>query len=189
LRAFYRDVSDVNDIVPFGAVDSAPGNLGEGSHYGAEIETSLQLRQLGLIDAVISSKFLWQDSQVEDPFTGLSRRFSNQNHYELTVDARHDVQAWAISYGTAIGWNGPKIRSNFSTVEREITGPDVRIFFEKRFVNSIVGRLFWGNVLRPKTKRTRIVFVTSQADSEILRTEFRTQKQGGYYGFSFRGTF
>ena len=189
LRAFYRDISDVNDIVPFGAADSAPGNLGDGTHYGAEIETSLQLRQLGLIDAVISTTLLWQDSQVEDPFTGLNRRFSNQNQYELTVDARHDVRALAISYGTVIAWNGPKIRSDFNTVERETTGPDVRIFFEKRFSNGIVGRLFWGNVLRPKTKRTRTVFVTSQADGEILRTEFRTQKQGGFYGFSFRGTF
>ncbi len=189
LRAFYRDVSDVSDIVPFGVADSAPGNLGSGTHYGAEVETSLQLRQLGLIDAVISTTFLWQDSRVEDPFTGLKRRFSNQNKHELSIDARHDVQAWAISYGTVFSWNGPKIRSDFKTVERQTTGPDVRLFFEKRFANGIVGRLFWGNVLRPKTKRTRTVFLTSQADGEILRTEFRTQKQGGFYGFSFRGTF
>jgi outer membrane receptor for ferrienterochelin and colicins len=189
LRAFYRDVSDVTDIVPFGIADSAPGNLGAGTHYGAELETSLQLRQLGLIDAVISATLLWQDSRVEDPFTGLTRRFSNQNTFKLNIDARHDIQAWAISYGAVIQKNGPKIRSDFNTVERESTGADVRLFFEKRFENGIVGRLFWGNVLRPTTKRSRTVFVTSQADGQILRTEFRTQKQGGFYGFGVRGTF
>ncbi|MEQ8733786.1 MAG: TonB-dependent receptor [Rhodospirillaceae bacterium] len=189
LRAFYRDVSDVSDIVPFGTADSAPGNLGPGKHYGAEIETSLQLRQLGLIDGVISASFLWQDSSVLDPFTGLKRRFSDQEKYEFSLDARHDVQAWGISYGVVLAKNGPEITSDFESFERETTGPDMRIFLERRFENGIVGRLFWGNLLQPKTKRSRTVFLTSQADGEVLQSEFRTQKLGGFYGFSVRGTF
>lgn len=189
LRAFYRDVSDVSDTVPFGLNDSAPGNLGDGQHYGAELETSLQLRQLGLIDAVISATFLWQDSKVTDPFTGLSRRFADQEKYKLNLNARHDVQSLGISYGTVIAWNGPEIESDFETLERATTGPDVRIFLEKRFDNGIVGRLFWGNLLQAKTKRTRTVYVTSQADGEVLRNEFRTQRLGAFYGFSVRGTF
>ncbi|MEQ8508892.1 MAG: TonB-dependent receptor [Rhodospirillaceae bacterium] len=189
LRAFYRDVSDVSDIVPFGTADSAPGNLGPGKHYGAEIETSLQLRQLGLIDGVISASFLWQDSSVLDPFTGLKRRFSDQEKYEFSLDARHDVQAWGISYGLVLAKNGPEITSDFESFERETTGPDMRIFLERRFENGIVGRLFWGNLLQPKTKRSRTVFLTSQADGEVLQSEFRTQKLGGFYGFSVRGTF
>lgn len=189
VRVFYRDVSDVSDKVPFGINDSAPGNLGNGQHYGAELESSLQLRQLGLIDAVVSAKFLWQDSKVDDPFTGQSRRFAGQEQYTLNIDARHDVQSWGISYGTVIEKNGPKIQSDFDTFERVSVGPDVRIFLEKRFENGIVGRLFWGNLLRAKTKRTRTVYVASQADGEVLRNEFRTQQFGAFYGFSVRGTF
>ena len=179
----------MSDKVPFGLNDSAPGNLGSGKHYGAELETSLQLRQLGLIDAVISSTFLWQDSKVEDPFTGLTRRFAKQNRFKLSVDARHDVQAWNISYGAVIAWNGPTIQSNFDTFERETTGPDARLFFEKRFANGIIGRLFWGNVIRAKQKRTRTVYTISQADGAVDRVEFRYRKEGSFYGFSFRGTF
>lgn len=189
LRAFYRDVSDVSDRVPIGINDSAPGNLGSGQHYGAEIETSLQLRQLGLIDAVISTKFLWQDSKVEDPFTGQTRRFADQERFKLNLEARHDVQSLGVNYGTVIAWNGPEIESDFETFERKTTGPDVRIFMEKRFENGIVGRLFWGNLLQAKTKRTRTVYVTSQADGEVLREEFRSQRNGAFYGFSVRGTF
>lgn len=189
LRAFYRQVTDVSDQVPFGIADSAPGNLGSGKHYGAEVETSLQLRQLGLIDAVVSWTFLWQDSKVEDPFTGLNRRFADQEHYKLTMDARHDVQALSISYGAVVAANGPKIESDFDTVERASTGFDVRLFLEKRFGNGIVGRVFWGNLLQPKSKRDRTVFLTSQADGDILRTEFRTQRNGAFYGFGIRGTF
>lgn len=189
LRAFYRDVSDVSDRVPIGGNDSAPGNLGSGVHYGAEIETSLQLRQLGLIDAVISTTFLWQDSKVDDPFTGQSRRFADQEKYKLNLEARHDVQSLGINYGTVIAWNGPEIESDFETFERKTTGPDVRIFMEKRFENGIVGRLFWGNLLQAKTKRDRTVYITSQADGAVLRQEFRTQRNGAFYGFSVRGTF
>lgn len=189
LRTFYRDVSDVSDNVPFGIADSAPGNLGSGRHYGAELETSLQLQQLGLIDAVISATMLWQDSSVEDPFTGKRRRFADQERYTIDIDARHDIQAWALNYGAVVAIRGPKIRSDFETFERERAATDVRLFVERRFENGIVGRLFWGNVLRAKTKRTRIVYATSQAVGDVLRTELRTQKQGGFYGFSVRGTF
>lgn len=189
LRAFYRQVTDVNDQVPFGINDSAPGNLSSGKHYGAEIETSLQLRQLGLIDAVVSVTFLWQDSQVEDPFTGLNRRFADQEKYNLSLDARHDLQSLGVSYGAVVAANGPKIESDFDTVERAATGFDVRLFAEKRLDNGIVGRIFWGNIFQPKSKRNRTVFQTSQADGGILRTEFRTQKNGAFYGFGIRGTF
>jgi outer membrane receptor for ferrienterochelin and colicins len=189
LRTFYRDVSDVSDNVPFGVNDSAPGNLGSGRHYGAELETSLQLQRLGLIDAVISATMLWQDSSVEDPFTGQRRRFADQERYTIDIDARHDIQAWAINYGGVVAIKGPKIRSDFDTFEREKTATDIRIFLERRFSNGIVTRFFWGNVLRAKTKRTRIIYATSQAAGDILRTESRTQKQGGFYGFSVRGTF
>lgn len=189
LRAFYRQVTDVSDQVPFGANDSAPGNLSSGKHYGAEIETSLQLRQLGLIDAVVSMTFLWQDSQVEDPFTGLNRRFADQGKYKLTMDARHDLQSLGVSYGAVVAANGPKIKSDFDTSERATTGFDVRLFAEKRLDNGIVGRVFWGNIFQPKSKRNRSVFQTSQADGGILRTEFRSQKNGAFYGFGIRGTF
>ncbi len=189
LRAFYRDVSDVSDNVPFGVDDSAPGNLGSGRHYGAELETSLQLQKLGLIDAVISATLLWQDSSVEDPFTGERRRFADQERYEINIDARHDLRALAMNYGFVMTMEGPEISSDFETFEREKTGTDLRVFMERRFGNGLVGRLFYGNLLRSKTKRTRIVYATSQAAGDILRTEFRTQKQGGFYGFSVRGTF
>ena len=179
----------MNDQVPFGINDSAPGNLSSGKHYGAEIETSLQLRQLGLIDAVLSVTFLWQDSQVEDPFTGLNRRFADQQKYKLSMDARHDLQSLGISYGAVVAANGPKIESDFDTLERATTGFDVRLFAEKRFDNGIVGRVFWGNILQPKSKRNRTVFQASQADGGILRTEFRTIKNGAFYGFGIRGTF
>ena len=158
LRAFYRDVSDVTDKVPFGLNDSAPGNLGSGMHYGAELETSLQLKQLGLINAVVSTTFLWQDSKVDDPFTGLSRRFAKQKQSELRVDARHDVQELNISYGTVIEWSGPTIQSDFGTFERVKEGLGMRLFMEKRFANGIVGRLFWGNFLHSKSSRTKVVF-------------------------------
>ena len=188
-RIFYRDVNDVSDKVPFGPDDSAPGNLGSGTHYGAEIETSLQLRQFGFIDAVISSTFLWQDSEVNDPFTGEKRRFADQDRFEWNLEARHDVQRWNINYGAVASWSGPEIQSDFDTFERETKDPSVRFFMERRFANGIVGRMFWGNAFRAKNKRTRIVYATSQADGTIERTEFRRVIQGGFYGFSVRGTF
>ena len=65
-RVFYRRISDVKDLLPIldpvtsQPINSQPGNLGSGNHYGFEIENSLRLKQYSSIDAVITTKFLWQ---------------------------------------------------------------------------------------------------------------------------------
>lgn len=194
-RVFYRRISDVKDLLPIldpatsQPINSQPGNLGSGNHYGFEIENSLRLKQYSSIDAVITTKFLWQDSEVTDPFTGLNRRIAKQPKYEFTLGGRYDYQPWGTSLSVDLFKNGPTIESDFNELDIKTTSYDLRVFVEKSLNNGMTVRFFFGNALNQKTKRSRTRYVTTQAAGAIQQLEFRRQTMTRFNGISIRGTF
>ncbi len=188
-RVFYRRINDVKDLIPFGQADSQPGNLGSGNHYGFELDSSLRLKRFTGLDAVLSTTYLWQDSEVTDPFTGNRRRIGNQPKYELTVAGRYDIQAWGLSFNFNWIKKGPTIESDFNEFDFKTSGHDLRMFMEKSFGNGYIFRVFTGNILNALTTRTRTRFLTTQAAGTIQQLEFRRQRQTRFTGVSVRGTF
>jgi len=188
-RVFYRRINDVKDLIPLGIDDSQPGNLGNGSHYGAEFETSIRFARFTSVDAVLSGSVLVQDSSVTDPFTGLKRKIGNLKDYELKLEGRHDVQAWGLSYGFDLTRNGPTIESDFNEFDRKSTTLDARIYLEKTLRAGTILRVFWANLLEVNTRRERTIFNPSQASGSVERTEFRDEERGFIAGFRLRTTF
>ncbi len=188
-RVFYRLVSDVKDLIPFGLTDSQPGNLGSGDHYGVEVETSIRFGQFTNVDAVVSGSILLQDSKVEDPFTGIKRRFGNQHEYEYKLEARHDLQSLGTSYGFDLTKKGPTLESDAFEFDRKSVTVDARIFLEQTLMEGTILRLFWANMLEINNKRTRTIFDPNQASGNIDRIEFRDSRRGWIAGFRLRTTF
>ncbi|MDE0801473.1 MAG: TonB-dependent receptor [Rhodospirillaceae bacterium] len=188
-RVFYRRVNDVKDLVPFGLMDSQPGNLGSGDHYGGEVEGSIRFGRFTNVDAVISGSFLIQNSKVADPFTGVNRRFGNQTKYEYSMEARHDVKLLRLSYGFDFSKKGPTLESDISEFDVKSRSLDARIFLEQTIADGIVLRLFWANMLKINNKRVRTVFDPNQASGTIDRVEFRDSERGWIAGFRLRTTF
>lgn len=188
-RVFYRRVNDVEDLIPFGAFDSQPGNLGSGNHYGVEAESSIRFGQFTGVDAVLRTSVLLQDSKVTDPFTGVKRRFANQSEYEIKVDARHDVQSMGLSYGFDFTKKGPTIESDFNEFDDKSTTLDGRLFLEKTLGQGTILRVFWANFLEIRNLRTRTIFDPSQADGTVKEIQFRDQERGYILGFRMRTTF
>ena len=188
-RVFYRRVNDVKDLIPLGLNDSQPGNLGSGNHYGFELDGSLRLKQFTDIDAVLSTSYLWQDSEVTDPFTGDRRRIGNQPRYEYTISGRYDIQDWGLSFNFDWVKKGPTIESDFNEFDFKTTGHDLRMFVEKSIGNGMIFRVFVGNVLDALNTRTRTRFLTTQAAGTVQQLEFRRERQTRFTGVSIRGTF
>ena len=187
--AFYRRINDVKDLLPLGLTDSQPGNLGSGNHYGFELDSSLRLKSFFDIDAVLGATYLWQDSEVTDPFTGVRRRIGNQPKYEITVSGRYDIQAWGLSFNFDWVKKGPTIESDFNEFDFKTTGHDLRMFMEKSFGDGYIFRVFTGNLVDALNTRTRTRFLTTQAAGAIQQLEFRREKQTRFTGVSIRGTF
>ena len=188
-RVFYRRVNDVKDLIPLGLTDSQPGNLGSGNHYGAEVEASVRFGRFTDVDAVLSGSVLIQDSEVADPFTGVSRRFGNQPEYELSLEGRHDVQSLGLSYGFDFTKKGPTIESDFNEFDDKATTVDMRLFLEQTITQGTILRVFWANMLKVTNKRDRTIFVPNQASGIIDRREFREDERGWILGFRLRTTF
>lgn len=188
-RMFYRRINDVKDLLPFGPANSQPGNLGNGNHYGFEIDGSLRLKRLTSIDVVLNSTFLLQDSEVTDPFTGLRRRIAMQPQYKATFGGRYDHEAWGVSYNLNLAKKGRTIESDYNEFDIKTTGYDLRMSVEKSIGNGMSVRVFFGNVLDQHSTRTRTRFATTQAAGVIQQNEFRRQKSTRFTGASIRGTF
>ncbi len=201
-RVFYRRINDVKDLLAIFLldpdvedvllpvpIDSQPGNLGNGNHYGFELDSSLRLKRFFDIDAVLGATYLWQNSEVTDPFTGSRRRIAKQPKYEITISGRYDIQAWGLSFNFDWVKKGPTIESDFNEFDFKTTGHDLRMFMEKSFGNGYIFRVFTGNVLDALSTRTRTRFVTTQAAGNIQQLEFRRERQTRFTGVSIRGTF
>ena len=172
-RAFYRRVKNVSDQIPFGNFDSQPGNIGSGNHYGFEVETNLRLDQFDLIDAVLGTTYLWQDSSVIDAFTGLKRDFSLQGEQEVTINFRHDIKAWGLSYDIEFTNDGPRIFSEFDRLRRGNPRSNVRLIVEKQLRNDLIFRMLWNNVFKSTSRRITQVFTPNQASGVLSSLEDR----------------
>ena len=178
-RVFYRRVTDVSDEIPFvdkdslTVTDSQPGNIGSGDHYGFEIESSLRLSQFNLIDAVLGGSFLWQNSSVVDAFSGRKREFALQDDYVVSVNFRHDLKRWGLSYSLDYTDQGPRIRSEFDRFRVGNPRSNLRLIVEKQVWEDVILRFLWNNVFKTTNRRKTTVFQTNQASGIVNSVEFR----------------
>jgi len=188
-RAYYRRVSDVKDLIPFGVSDSQPGNLGRGDDYGTEIKSSIRFGRFSKFDAVLSASALFTESKVIDPFTGVKRRFGNQHEYEFNVNYRHDVKSLGLSYGFDVFKLGPSIESDFDELDEKSVTSDLRVFMEKTITRGVILRLFWANALEVTSYRKRTIFSPSQVSGNVEQIQFRKFERAFIAGARLRSTF
>jgi outer membrane receptor for ferrienterochelin and colicins len=188
-RVFYRRVNDIKDQVPFGDFESQPGNIGSGDHYGFEIESSLRLAKFNLIDAVLGATFLWQDSSVIDAFTGQSRQFALQGKQKMSVNFRHDISAWGLSYDIEYTNDGPRIRSEFDRLRVGNPRSNLRLIVEKQLSGDIILRFLWNNVLKTTSHRKTTVFSPNQGTGVISSIQNRRTTPMISFGLGLIGKF
>jgi len=186
---FYRRVNDVTDQVPFNNFDSQPGNIGSGHHYGIRIESSLRLANFNLIDAVLGGTFLLQDSSVRDSFTQHKREFALQGDYEFSINFRHDIKAWGMSYDLEFSKAGPRILSEFDRFREGNPRSNFRLTVEKQLSNNVILRFLWNNVFKTTTRRKTTVFEPNQESGRVSSIQFRRTTPMVSVGFGLIGKF
>ena len=195
LRGFYNAISDHIDKGPIGVNSiglpiSANANIGKAKYYGAEIKTSLRLSFIDQPDMVVDTLYRRQGSRTTDPFTHLKRRISYTKDYRWELGFRHDVTAWAMSYGFKISQEGPDhvvsdVRTNWVFRESEKT----EIFLEKTLVGSLTLRVDAEKLTRNKAHRDKTNYLTSQGVGDIWYYEILDRAQAREFTVSLRGTF
>ena len=199
VAVFHDQVEDVQDFIPrtvtLGTFD-APGNIGDGTRTGVELRGALPIGEL-LPNAELRFSGLWQETDVSDPITGESRRFSGERDWNYNVSFRHDLPELKLAWGASAG--GQSDRREFKAAEdilHDRPGARFDMYVDSTMIPGITVRLSALNISHPEEYRTRTFYAANplnalapaRSTGVVSRAEERKQKGGpeGTQVFSIR---
>lgn len=196
-RLYYRDVNDVIDRIDVSPspdnLQSARGNIGDGTSYGLNLDASTQLSYLGLPNALLTMRLGLNESELLDPFLGIERRFKWSRRWSGRTDFRHDVNKYNLSYGFNYSTQARE-GSNYNRIdvfdmEREIPDYNLNLFFEKRAFGGVTFRFDARNVNDRNFCRERTRFDGATVDGIVEEIENSCRQPGVRYSLKIRNTF
>ncbi|KRO84667.1 MAG: hypothetical protein ABR72_00185, partial [OM182 bacterium BACL3 MAG-120920-bin41] len=188
-KFYYRDVSDVIDRIDVSPspdnLQSARGNIGNGTRYGLNLDASTQLSYLGLPNALFTVRLGINESELLDPFLGIERRFGWSRRWNGRTEFRHDVNKYNLSYGfnysTQAREGSNYTRIDVFDIEREIPDYDLNLFFEKRAFGGVTFRFDMRNANDRNFCRERTRFDGATVDGIVEEIENSCRQPGVRY--------
>ena len=187
---FGSNISDLVDRIPIGIDGDAVGNIDSAYQYGVNTDLTVQGDQWGWVGTELKASLNYQNSGVDDPLTGVSRRLNGDEVSSASIEFRHDLPSTPWAYGFLIEQqnNAPVFRIN--NIRRfDSDGPFGRIFVEhKDFygmkINAAINNIF------ERTEDFTQRFFTERRDLGTLDfTESRSRNVDIYFNVKISGTF
>lgn len=185
IRGFYKDISDVIDMIAIGPDGSGTGNIGNGRAFGAEIKTSLRLSSIMLPNTVLDLTYTWQDTETTDPFLGTLRPLTDEFRHQFEGTVRQDIASLGLSHWVDYNWRPNRRSTEFTFSERLHQDPSVNYFMQKKLFGNISLWLNVRQVFENKESRLRNIFAGNIASGELLQIEDRRQTRLQEYIFGF----
>ena len=193
LRAFHDDISGAIDKVPLRdavGLYSAQGNIASAWRQGAELKASVRLRPVGLEGGLLSVRYLWQQSEIEDAFTKLQRRLAGTAGGTLEIALRHDLQGQGASYGVSYrAFQDPVLNSDLLVTSTLESNPGFEAFVEKRLSRGVVLRLEGQNLGNARERQERTLYLVNAIDGAVLRRERFDERRDIRFALRLRGRF
>ena len=194
---FYRDMEDVIDRIDVSPnpddLQSARGNIGDGTRYGLNLDVSVRLAMLGLPNALLTTGLGLHDSEVTDPFLGIKRRMRNNGRWSARMSFRHDITDLALSYGLFYSNNSNdssgRVAIDIIDIEQRKNQPNLSAFIEKKAFGNITFRFDAQNLSDNEFCRTRTRFVGATAAGVVEEIEDFCSGNGLKLVFKARATF
>lgn len=214
VAVFHDQVEDVQDFIPrtictnpigeplatCAIIDQrtfdAPGNIGDGARTGVEVRGALPLAPL-VANAELRFSGLWQETDVDDPVTSISRRFSNERDWTYNLSLRQDLPELKLAWGASAA--GQSERMEYRSAEDilfERPGTRFDVYVDSTMIPGVTVRLSASNIFHPEEIRTRTFYAPDPLDpvaparstGVVSRIEERKQKGGpdGTQVFSLR---
>ncbi len=200
VRAFHHWISDVLDLLPLSDTFETPGNIGDGRRWGVEIESTIPMDWLGLKGSKFDIKARLQDSTVNDPVTGNSRRLSSpggdfpiiynvENKYAVEMDFRQDFEEHRIAWGWDVITRANRPRYKVNELEIYDDKYVLNLFVETTRWMGVKVRLSGSNVLDSPGYRDRTVFTGRRDLSPVRFREVRDLARDRSVTLSVSGVF
>jgi hypothetical protein len=192
---FYADHKDVIDRIDVSPSDdnlqSANGNIGDGTEYGLDLTASVRMGMIGLPNLLVSPSFIVQDSQVTDPFLGIERRFQYHMRGQWRLSMRHDIPQWRFNWGLQNfdRVDGGLFRYDVDDIEFEVGDPRYNLFAEYVDSRGLTYRMDLQNISNNVRCRRRTRFVGRISDNILEEIENQCSNTGLDFSFRVSGTF
>lgn len=201
---FYRDLTDYIELVDFTEFEdefgapiargdlvpiSKSGNIPNARSFGIKTTGSLRLGFLGAPNAVISVDHTWEDSEVEDQFSGVLRPFKWKTNQLFTFNFRHDITKWGLSYGGRGTIKSDSSRHELAQVANSYNGDNYEAFIEKLLTDNIRLILQFEHIT-PLKYTTQVDFYNDHVRyRELNRYDIRNWNYVREWSIYLQGTF
>jgi outer membrane receptor protein involved in Fe transport len=171
---------------------SANGNIGDGTKYGLELNSSVRMRMIDMPNLLVTASISVEDSKITDPFLGTQRRFLFSNRGSSLLGFRHDIPKWNLNYG--VSWNnsfdGNRTRIDIDDIELSAGDPYWQSFVEWRGPFSMTYRLNASRLVNyGEFCRERQRFVGRASSGILEEIEDQCSSSGRTISLSVNGTF
>ena len=171
---------------------SANGNIGDGTKYGLELNSSVRMRMINMPNLLVTSSISVEDSKITDPFLGTQRRFLFSHRGRSNLGFRHDIPKWYLNYG--VSWNnsfdGNRTRIDIDDIELSAGDPFWQSFVEWRGPFSMTYRLNASRLVNDgEFCRERQRFVGRVSSGILEEIEDQCSSSGRTISLSVNGTF
>ena len=191
LKALHENVSDHIDKILIGTDDSGIGNIGSGWRRNLEVNLNTRFDFIGLSSAVLTFSYTYEESEINDPFTGIKRRlrFSTPDYFQISY--RHDLEGTNLAYGFNAHRRSGRLRQDVSL--SEVTDFEIHLgtaFIEYNFTSNVKVRFAGAHFLNDDARIFEKTFYEGNiADSVINRIDFQDWRIHPDYVLSLQATF
>jgi hypothetical protein len=189
----YNLINDLQDRIlifdDLGNAFDAPGNIGTGKQYFAQLTLDAPLAKIGLKGMRLKFTGEVQRTRVEDPIDGEMRNFSGDfPNWDWTVEFRHDLKSF--SYGFTVNdrdritfFRTDEFDSNFNG------GPYGTAYIEYRPRPGTTITLDLDNAFSTSGNRNRLRFFPDRANPDSIINEFRERNRHLNFGLTLKQGF
>ena len=195
-RIYYEDWQDKIERMDVSVSEddlrSANGNVGDGEKYGLDVNGSIRMRMFDMPNLLVTASMSLEDSEIEDPFLGIDRRFLYSYRGRTSLGFRHDIPRWNLNYG--LNWmnmfDGGRLRYDIDDIELSAGDPFWTVFVEWIGFNDITFRLDAMRIINNgELCRERQRFVGRISSGIIEEIEDQCSTSGPTVSLQVNGTF
>lgn len=204
VELFYRDLTDYIELVDFTEFEdelgnpidrddlvpiSKSGNILNARSFGIKTTGSVRLGFLGAPNAVISIDHTWEDTEVEDQFSGVLRPFKWKANHLFTFNFRHDITDWGLSYGGRGTIKSDSSRYEIAQIANSYNGDNYEAFLEKLITDNM-RIIFQFEHITPLKYTTQVDFYNDHVRyGELDRYDIRNWNYVREWSVYLQGTF
>ena len=172
-------------------VRSAAGNIGTGDMYVFEVKGSVRLSRMGMSNVLFTTSVSARDSEVNDSFTGETRRFNNYHRGEFNWGFRHDVPSRRLNWGIEMRnrIDGGTKRWDVEDIENDHADPYFTGFIEFIAFEDVTFRLDARNLSDVEICRDRIRYEGHIANNILEEVEYMCRNFGRTVSLKISSTF